>query len=404
MLTADLVRVARHGDLLTVRPLQGATRTRAVALAAAIVGLVREHVGAPRALLDEALAALEVGPRDRRLAEGLVKLALDRCDFAMTDDVDPVALRRQVFRAAALARRATPHGHTFLRDTVLAQVAEGLGLTPEAVDDALFADLGPAHRLLRFRALPALALVEAYDRGQVQAVLLRALRVVVTVHAGHPSAYRRLFQRVKFLRLLFRLERLDDGGYRLELDGPYSLFDAVTKYGVHLAQLVPALDACEAWELEADVAWGRERERCRFVASGGTDPGLEGEAVAPLADDVAALVERLRAEDTPWDVQPFPEILDLPGVGLCVPDLAFRHRDTGAVAYLEVLGFWSREAVFRRVDLVQAGLPYRVLFAVSERLRVSADVLPPAAPGALYVYKGVMSARRVRDWLDATAP
>jgi len=400
VLTADLVRVARHQDLLTVRPLQGATRRRAVELAGALVDLARAHVGCPRAELDEALAALEVSPRDRRLSEGLAKLVLDRCAFAMAPGVEPVALRRDVFREAAKARRATPHGSVFDREGLVARLAPAHGLTPPGLDDALFADLASAHRLLAFEGLPAEALVAEYDRGQVQAVLLRALRVGVTVHAGHASAYRRLFHRAKFLRLLYRLARLDGGGYRLELDGPYSLFDAVTKYGVQLALLVPALDACDRWELEADVAWGRERERLRFLAVGGRDPHFEDAEPAPLPDDVAALVHRFQALDTPWQVEPFPEILDLPGVGLCVPDLVFRHRGTGEVAYLEVLGFWSREAVFRRVDLVQAGLPYRVLFAVSERLRVSADVLPEQAPGALYVYKGVMSARRVAEWLD----
>jgi predicted nuclease of restriction endonuclease-like RecB superfamily len=87
-------------------------------------------------------------------------------------------------------------------------------------------------------------------------------------------------------------------------------------------------------------------------------------------------------------------------VGLCVPDLVFTHRDSGARVYLEVLGFWSRDAVWRRVELVERGLPHRILFAVSDRLRVSEAVLGGEAPGALYVYKGVMSARAVEEHLD----
>jgi len=404
VLTADLVRVQRRGDLLTVKPLHGPVRQRALALAGAYLDLAAAHAGGTRGDLDEAFDAVEVGGRDGRLAEGLKKLVLDRCVFEMAPGQEPVELRRQLFRAAAAARRAVPHGHGFDRAALLAEIAAGRGLEPPAIEAALFADLHQAHRLQGFRPLGAEALVDAYDCSQTQAVLLRALRVRVSVYAVYPSAYRRLFHRLKFLRLLFSIARQDDGGYRLEIDGPCSLFDAVTKYGLQLALVLPALEECTSWELEADVLWGRDRQRCRFIAAGGTDPLLErdGEASGgvPLADDVAGLVERFRTLDTPWSLEPHPEILDLPGVGVCVPDLTFRHRDTGEVVYLEVLGFWSREAVWKRVDLVQAGLPYRVLFAVSERLRVSADVLEPEARSALYVYKGVMNARRIAELLE----
>ncbi len=403
MLTADLVRVQRRGDLLTVRPLQGPARARALELARAYLALAAAHAGGSRGELDEAFDAIEVAGRDGRLAEGLKKLVQDRCVFEMESGHDPVLLRRELFQAAAEARRGLPHGQVFAREALVAEVAGRHALTPETLDAALFSDLHQAHRLQAFRAVSAEALLDAYDRGQAQAVLLRALRVRVSVYAGHPAAYRRLFHRVKFLRLLYSLSRQDDGGYRLEIDGPYSLFDGVTRYGLQLALLVPALDACDAWHLEADVLWGRDRQRCRFAAEGGTRPDGPGDddVPEPLADDVAALVLRFRALDTRWELLPHPEILDLPGVGLCVPDLQFRHRDTGEVVYLEVLGFWSRDAVWRRVDLVQAGLPYRVIFAVSERLRVSAEVLDSAASSALYVYKGVLNARRIVELLDA---
>ena len=94
-------------------------------------------------------------------------------------------------------------------------------------------------------------------------------------------------------------------------------------------------------------------------------------------------------------------MIDLPGVGLCVPDLAFTHRDTGEMVLLEVMGFWSRDAVWKRVELVEAGLPQKILFAVSSRLRVSEAVLEDDAPGALYVYKGAMSAAQIEKKLDA---
>src|SRR5262249_51172094 len=95
---------------------------------------------------------------------------------------------------------------------------------------------------------------------------------------------------------------------------------------------------------------------------------------------------------------------ELPGVGLTVPDVVFeKPASDGSVlrVYLEVMGYWSRAAVWRRVELVQAGLREPGLFAVSSRLRASAEGLGDDLPGALYVYKGTMSARAIADRLEA---
>ena len=101
----------------------------------------------------------------------------------------------------------------------------------------------------------------------------------------------------------------------------------------------------------------------------------------------------------PWSVRRSSAILNLPGVGVVVPDLELKKGDRKV--YLEVLGFWSRDAVWRRVEMSQRGLREPVLFAVSARLRVSEDVLGDDAPSALYVYKGVMSARAVLERAEA---
>ena len=82
-----------------------------------------------------------------------------------------------------------------------------------------------------------------------------------------------------------------------------------------------------------------------------------------------------------------------------MPDLRFSHRG-GEVIWLEVLGYWSRDAVWRRVELVQQGLPEKLLFAASQRLRVSEQVLDEHPSGALYVYKGSLSAKAVLERLE----
>jgi predicted nuclease of restriction endonuclease-like RecB superfamily len=407
VLTVDMVRAYQRAGQLHVRPLKPAERTRAVELAGQYLALARACMGRTRGELEESFQVVPFAARERKIALGLRKLVLDRCDFEVEEDCDPAALRAEVFGRASALRRALGAGEELDRSAVLEAVAAERQSTAAEIERLLYVDLRSAHRLLGVRALPAEMLAGEYETAQAQAVLLRAVQVRAHVASRDPAAYRALFHKLKFLRLLYRLAPADGPGdrpgsapgYVIDIDGPYSMFRSVTKYGLQLALLLPAIQACERWSIAAEVMWGAQRKPLSFALSG--ESARPGQAEAPaLADDVAALVARFAERDGPWQPAPAGDILDLPGVGLCVPDLVFTHRDSGARVFLEVLGFWSRDAVWRRVELVERGLPHRILFAVSDRLRVSEAVLGGEVPGALYVYKGVMSARAVEEHLD----
>jgi len=42
-------------------------------------------------------------------------------------------------------------------------------------------------------------------------------------------------------------------GYEAVLDGPASLFSRTRKYGIRMANFLPALPLCDRWEMEADI-------------------------------------------------------------------------------------------------------------------------------------------------------
>ncbi len=394
MLTADLVRARRtkEGDL-QIRGVHPKARDRLVTVARAYVAAAKEGVGQPREAFDDACAQVPVHNSDVKVAEGLLKLVTDRCDFSADDSVDPPEIRAAVFARAAEARREGE----FDRDAVLAEVASTRGTTVEALEAAMYSDLRQAHLMRGFDPPDPEALVDGYDLAQAQAVLLRATRVVAHVRCERSTGYSRLFRKLKFRRLLHTLHPHEDGGYRLVIEGPFDLFKQSTKYGLQLALMLPAIAECDAWAIDAQVRWGKDKARLRFQLDGAR-AGADEDDSERLPDEVAELKRRFEKLDAGWKVRSARRIIDLPGVGQCFPDLVF-SLDDGRKVYLEVLGYWSREAVWRRVDLVEAGLETPILFAVSSRLRVSEAVLGDDLPGSLYVYKGAMSARAVAERL-----
>src|SRR5690606_21645373 len=148
-------------------------------------------------------------------------------------------LRRQVFLEAIRQRQAAGLDQPFDRHKALEAVARERGVSAEAVEEALYADRKGAQRLKRLGPGESSAVLERYELGQVQAVLLRAVDVVADVRFDSPLGYRQLFNKLKFRRLLYRIEPLERG-YRVRLDGPFSLFESVTKYGMQLALVLPA--------------------------------------------------------------------------------------------------------------------------------------------------------------------
>jgi predicted nuclease of restriction endonuclease-like RecB superfamily len=186
----------------------------------------------------------------------------------------------------------------------------------------------------------------------------------------------------------------------------------VTKYGLQLALCWPVIALQAELSLVADVRWGKKNEPLKFryttkekKAGKGTLGGNRTETVTSLAisdaesgpttsddgDDETQFKQALARALPEVSVTVAERMLELPGTGLIVPDLCCTFDD-GTEVFVELLGFWSREAVFRRVELVEAGLVAPILFLVSSRLRVSEEVLDDASNAALYVYRGRINA------------
>ncbi len=116
-----------------------------------------------------------------------------------------------------------------------------------------------------------------------------------------------------------------------------------------------------------------------------------------MLDEARRIIDGLERMAGPWRAAAASEVFDLPGLGVTVPDLVLHHKPSGGRVYVELMGFWSREAVFRRIELAEAGLPQKMIFAVSQRLRVSEELLDGVESAALYVYKGSVGVRALTE-------
>ncbi len=411
MLTVEHIRAFRRGKDITLTPLWGLSPAQAILLLDDLVAVAVEHHGRTRGELVAALNDVVVEEKLQRAVRGASKLILDQCDFAERDDIDPPALRDALYRRAAAVRRDPTL--TFDKDAVVVEVAAVAGLEVDVFLAGLYADLDEA-RLVDAAALrdtSGAVLLPIWERAEQQALLLRAAKVVIEVEA-RPGELRALLRTMKLFQLLFEVEPLTDKegepvGVRLVVDGPMSLFSSSLRYGMKLALLLPKVLACRVHRLQAEVVLKKGNAPARYSLSGKHSADVSSDDDTTLSPTVKALLDdlpgKLAGVLLGAKVELSSDVLAVAGVGACVPDLVITLKKGKRRLYVEVLGFWSRDAVFKRIELVKAA-PTRmpVLFCISDRLRVSEDALQ-SEHAALLTFKGTLSAKKVAERLQELA-
>jgi uncharacterized protein len=407
MLTGDLVRVKIAKQ--RVIPLY-IDRDSAHWLEAAesLLLLFREGAGMTRGEIESEIDELFCGGgKATQVYRGLAKVLEDRAEFEVVADVPPDVIREKVFMAAAdyrrqlRAERAGPgHRAVFRPDEVLSAVAAELKLEPDAVLNSLFADLHDENRLLRFEDMTAQRLIDRYNVALAQAVLLRSVLVKAEIRNERPARYRQIFRRLKFHRLLYRVEGSMRDGYVFQIDGPLSLFSATTRYGLQVAWFLPALLLCADFRLEAELRWGPKREPRSFLLES-RDALLSHQADTGVyvPAELTAFVERFRQVAPAWEISECTDVVELGREGVWVPDYRVVHTASGTDVFIEVLGFWKRSSLERLTRLLPLHGPARFVLAISDRLKVDEEALQDL-PGPILRFKEIPNASELATLLE----
>jgi predicted nuclease of restriction endonuclease-like RecB superfamily len=393
MLTGDLVRVRNSQGKLRPGFLKHDDKT--LERAQDLLDLFQEGLeqGATRQQLEQAVDELIGDDGDVKIVRGLAKVLSDRADFVTEAPIPPAELRERLFSAAASCPSRA------LADHVYEDLARELGSTPDELRRLLFADRKEEQQISGLRVPSARWLLHRYDVALVQSVLLKTTELRVQLHEASPERLRQLFRHVRFHGLMYRVRALPESGHELILDGPASLLRLSTRYGMALANWFPSLLLQPgAWTLTAKARWTKRRlERTleltheQGLVSHYKDTG----AYRTRTEDW--FVERFEKLDSAWRIVE-PQVLDLKGRGVICPSFTFRHSD-GRVGHLEIVGFWRKDWLQRRLELLDKYGPGNLVLAVSTKLEGSKAGLGRFA-GSVVTFKEVVPAKDVLAGLE----
>ncbi|WP_375767746.1 DUF790 family protein [Archangium gephyra] len=393
MLTRELLLFrVRDGKLRPsfVKREDAALRT----LATELIAEVAAGVGRSRDEVEETLA-LRAGAHTRpKVARGLVKLLVDRMLFDEPSEGISEA-RAAAFREAARVLRSLPADATV--EAYESRLAEAFPRPLPELREALYADLPGHRRLLGWEALTAPELLDRYNLALAQGPLFDARRLTLRAKAPELLRVRKVLRWLKFCRLVAEVRR-EGEDWVLEVEGPGAMLALQKKYGLQLASFLSVVPVLKYWQLTASLE--SPRRRVTLVLDD-KDPLVSphGTALGHIPPEVATLAEGF--DDADWELDLLPLPRHMGAAGLCVPDLTFRHRQTGREVALELFHAWHAGPLSRRMEELRSRPDAGLLLGVDRALAKDAQAraLLEAHPQVV-LFHGFPSAKRLRARLS----
>lgn len=375
-------------------------------LAIELINYFQSAVGKTQGVLERQLTDFEGDSTDYRVKRGLAYILKSSfCTFEVVSPLEPQMLRERVFSLAAKSvssRESTQVTLSKIADE-LTQELEREVLT-EQVRNGLYADLSENKILTVFDAPTAPDLLNRYNLSQVQGVFYKASQLVLNAHRNVPGEYKLLFRYLKLFQLMAYIEGDADHGFTITIDGPTSLFNPSTRYGLAIAKLIPALLHVTKWSLSSILqsrdAYTNTWKTGRFTLN--SECGLvshypPGKPYDSMLE--ASFADKWDALKSGWALEREVDLIPIPG-SVMIPDFRLVHAD-GRTFLLEIVGYWRPEYLQKKFSQVRRAGRDDLILAISERLNLEkAGVQLNDVPARIVWFKDKLLPKAVLAVMD----
>lgn len=406
MLTSDLIkpRLRMQGSRISVEMVDEQDPFL-LQTALELITLFQQHIGQSQESWENALEVYESVRIDYVLIRGMAKVLLDNAEFTpAASPLPPTILRERLFSYGPVFQHSDIL-HKVTRQDVLQEVSQELHLAPEQLDTLLFSDRHASYYLTTSgpQWTPA-SLLARYNLELARGVLYWASYITIEV----ADNYKDLWKFIKFFKLMFNAEALQDGGYKIDLDGPISPFVTSTlRYGRQLAAFLPALLLCAQWKMHAHVYPPQGRGemlyyldstsslQSHFKRSGPFDSRLE-------ADFAYDFEQKIGLKRGYWRLSRESEVLLL-GDTVMIPDFVLLdEQEHERKILIELVGFWHPQYLRRKLEKVRAARCAHLLLLVYEGLNVTEEDFEDVSSEVLF-FRNKPVLKTVLDTVDSMA-
>ncbi|MBW4426853.1 MAG: DUF790 family protein [Nostoc desertorum CM1-VF14] len=404
MLPTDLLMHRQNGEEIIPKRLKIDQKTSELAIE--LINYFQSAVGKTQGVLERQLTDFEGDSTDYRVKRGLAYILKSSfCTFEVVSPLEPQMLRERVFSLAAKSvssRESTQVTLSKIADELTQELEREVLL--EQVRNGLYADLSENKILTVFDAPTAPDLINRYNLSQVQGVFYKASQLVLNAHRNVPGEYKLLFRYLKLFQLMAYIEGDADHGFTITIDGPTSLFNPSTRYGLAIAKLIPALLHVTKWSLSSILqtrdAYTNTWKTGRFTLN--SECGLvshypPGKPYDSMLE--ASFADKWDALKSGWALEREVDLIPIPG-SVMIPDFRLVHAD-GRTFLLEIVGYWRPEYLQKKFSQVRRAGRYDLILAISERLNLEkAGVKLNDVPARIVWFKDKLLPKAVLAVMD----
>ncbi|MDZ8087589.1 MAG: DUF790 family protein [Nostoc sp. DedQUE12b] len=404
MLPTDLLMHRQNGEEIIPKRLKIDQKTSELAIE--LINYFQSAVGKTQGVLERQLTDFEGDSTDYRVKRGLAYILKSSfCTFEVVSPLEPQMLRERVFSLAAKSvssRESTQVTLSKIADELTQELEREVLL--EQVRNGLYADLSENKILTVFDAPTAPDLLNRYNLSQVQGVFYKASQLVLNAHRNVPGEYKLLFRYLKLFQLMAYIEGDADHGFTITIDGPTSLFNPSTRYGLAIAKLIPALLHVTKWSLSSILqtrdAYTNTWKTGRFTLN--SECGLvshypPGKPYDSMLE--ASFADKWDALKSGWALEREVDLIPIPG-SVMIPDFRLVHAD-GRTFLLEIVGYWRPEYLQKKFSQVRRAGRDDLILAISERLNLEkAGVKLNDVPARIVWFKDKLLPKSVLAVMD----
>jgi predicted nuclease of restriction endonuclease-like RecB superfamily len=358
-----------------------------------------------KAHVDENMSELEAKYTDYKLVRGICHLLEKRCIYASPSNfcshsenndnpTSAVHFRRKIFEESSQVGYPITE---YERKSILQKIVSKYNLSIDELEIAMWSDLDKNKHLKNFDSLSPLQLVAWYNLSVLQTLLLSCVKLEFTVYGG--LTWKKILRRVKQLGLMYFLhygsnnfesdsnghtkdnkhlevDKKNNKGITCTVDGPLNIVKMTDRYGMAMAKLIPLIIFTEIWSIDAVILRksisgikktysfhlsNTDKDVPLFDASNihfqpevTSEPRLAFNSFGP--EDFDSNVEKKFMDkfvkfSIGWKLIREPDPLILSDGKAFIPDFVFEKY--GIKVYLEIVGFWTKEYLKRKLEKIK---------------------------------------------------
>jgi hypothetical protein len=425
MLPTELLRVRISSKANQIRPVFYAyEKDNEPSLPSKIIKMFEEMAEKElsRANVDENLSKLEAKYTDYKLVRGICHLLEQRCEYvspskifsdSRNNNTSAIYLRKKIFEESSRIGYPVTEDE---RKHILQKVASKNGLTIDEMQVAMWNDLDKNKYLKNFDSLSPLQLVAWYNISILQTLLLNCVKLEFSVYGGFN--WKKILRKIKQLGLMYFLYHesnfesesndntknqdvvlngKNDKRVICTVDGPLSIVRLTDRYGMAMAKLIPLIILTEMWSIDATIlrkSISGIKKTYRFQLShkdkdlplfDASNTQFRPEPNSEPAfsfnkydmDNFDSNVEKKFMDkflkfSTGWKLTREPDPLILSDGKAFISDFVFEKY--GIKVYLEIVGFWTKEYLKRKLEKIKDLVSMNSASSLSTDLLIAANV------------------------------